>query len=113
MPNASLELAGTLRHRVGIVALDQATQNARGEPTLTPTTQATVWAHIRPLTGRELFTAQQRAAEVTHFITMRYPGFTVTPEMQLTYGARSFDILSVLNIDELSVTLEILAKERL
>ena len=107
------EFAGTLNHQVAIIGLDSSSVNARGEPTLAPTTLATVWANIRPLTGRELFTAQQRAAEVTHFITMRHPGLTVTPEMKLTYGSRTFDILSVLNLEEMNVTLQILAKEHL
>lgn len=104
---------GDLRHRVIIESLDLVAQNARGEPTQSVTVVATVWAEIKPLTGRELFTAQQRAAQVTHGVRMRYPGTAVTPEMRLNFNSRYFDILSVLNIDEQNRELQILAKERL
>ncbi|HXH37555.1 MAG TPA: phage head closure protein [Thermoanaerobaculia bacterium] len=104
---------GNLRHRVIIEALDLVNQNSRGEPTQSATTVATVWAEIKPLIGRELFTAQQRAAQVTHGVRMRYPGTPVTPEMRLNFNGRYFDILSVLNIDERNRELQILAKERL
>ena len=104
---------GRMRHRVAIQQLDASTQDSRGAPTQAPSTMTTIWAEIRPLQGRELFTAQQRAAQVTHGVTMRYPGFRVTPEMQLNFNGRVFDILAVLDVEEQGVELQILAKERL
>ena len=63
--------AGQLDKVVTIEAVTE-TQNARGEPVPSWAAEATVWARIEPLRGQELVTAQQRAANVTHKITMRY-----------------------------------------
>jgi len=63
--------AGLLRKRIAIEAATE-TQNARGEAVQAWAAEATVYAFIEPLSGRELFTAQQRAADVTHRVTIRY-----------------------------------------
>lgn len=56
-------------------------------------------AHIEPLQGRELFEAQQMKGEATHRITMRwYDG--LTPKHRIKFGTRTFNIVSVRNIDE-------------
>ena len=101
--------AGSLRHRFAIKTA-QETTDSFGVTVETPITFATVWASIEPLSGRELFQAQQVQAEVTHRVRMRYLA-GVTAKMKGYYGTREFQILSVANRDERNRELEIMCKE--
>jgi SPP1 family predicted phage head-tail adaptor len=72
---------------------------------------ANCWAAIEPLTGRELFAAQQRVAEVSHKVTIRWrPG--ILANQGVWYGKRQFDIQVVLDPDERKCFLVLLCKER-
>jgi SPP1 family predicted phage head-tail adaptor len=75
------------------------TQNSLKENIPAYTTEATVWAQLRPLSGRESFIAQQVNADVTHEIIIRYYS-GLTPKHRILFGTRQFDIISVLNKDE-------------
>lgn len=69
------------------------------------------WAAIEPLTGRELYVAQQRVAEVSHKVTIRwFPG--ILANQGIWYGKRLFDIQVVLDPDERKCFLVLLCKER-
>ena len=71
-----------------------------------------VWAHIEPLSGREIQNSLQPQASVMHRITIRYmPG--VNPKMTLTLGKREFAIVEVLNPDERNKELHLTAYENL
>lgn len=68
------------------------------------------WASIEPLSGREYMEASQMGSEVTHRIRLRY--FSgLTTKHHLTYGGRTFNIVSMLNLDEGNVVHELMAKE--
>lgn len=100
---------GKLRHRI---AIEQAaeTQDADGSVIETWSTFATAQVSIEPVSGREYFAAQSTQAEVTHRIYMRFiPG--VVPKMRVKYGARIFDILSVINTKERNVELQLMCRE--
>lgn len=95
--------AGTLRHRVTIQqsVAGSPQQDAGGTPDETWTDYLTTWAEVAPLRGRELLAAQQVSSEVTGTIRMRkLPGYTVTSAMRAVFGARLYDILAVVNVDE-------------
>ncbi len=97
MASATREVAGRLRHRVSIVQSDG-------------TVLGTVWASVQPLpSAREWETP----TPPSHDVAMRFPGFRVTPAMHLTYAGRTFDILSVTDVDELHAQVQIVAAERL
>lgn len=89
---------GALRHRITI---EQATdaRNAIGEMVPSWATFATVWASIEPLRGRELEAAQQRFAEASHEVVIRYL-VGLVPKMRVKFGTRLFDIGFVQNIEE-------------
>ena len=101
--------AGKLRHRVQLQSKTE-TQSTTGEVTLVWATSSTRWASIEPLQGQELFAAQQVSASVTHRITMRYVA-NVKPQHRILYGARVFDIQSVLDIQERHKELRLMARE--
>ena len=90
--------AGMLRHRVAIQS-EVNTRDAIGGVAKTWSTDATVWANIRPLSGRELIAAQQVDSRVTHEITVReYSG--LNSNMRFLHESRAFNIVSVRDIDE-------------
>lgn len=90
--------AGKLRHRVTIQTATE-NQDSFGQAVKTWDDTATRYASIEPLTGRELFNAVQVQPDVSHRVTLRhYEG--LTPANRLKFGARYFEIKSVLNTEE-------------
>ncbi len=100
---------GKLRHRITL--LRQVNEvNDYGASTQTWKRVATVWANVRPLSGREYFSAQQVQSEITTQIWLRYIE-GIKPTMKVKFGKREFEILSVLNIQERDVSLQLMCKE--
>jgi len=81
-----------------------------GEVTETWTTFATVWGLIKPLASREAWQAKQSQATTTHTITIHYLS-GVTSRMRATWGSRTFNFESVVNINEQNRELVITATE--
>lgn len=101
--------AGQLRHKITIQAI-AATRDAAGGQATTYTDGDVVWGAIRPLNGRELFTARSVAADVTHEITIRrYEG--LTPKMRFSHDSRYFNIEHIRNIEERDRLMIVLCKE--
>lgn len=100
---------GLLRHLVTIEAYTT-TRDTDGAAVPTPFALATVWAAIDTLSGRELLSAQQIHAEVTHKITIRYRP-EVRSDMRIKYGARLFEVLSPLHDEGRRTRTELLCKE--
>lgn len=91
--------AGQLRHRVTIQQLGPVTRDAMGGEIATWNTYAELYAAVEPLEGRELFSAQQVAAEISHRVRIRYHA-GVVPKMRVLFGSRVFDIQSAMSIEE-------------
>jgi len=104
--------AGFLRHRVEIQKATES-QNTVGEAVKTWATAASVWARVSPLRGSEYFTAMQTKASVDTKITMRKNAFpTLSPKHRIRFGARIFDIESVIDVDGLGDAMEVNCKEQ-
>lgn len=100
---------GKLRHRITL--LKQVNEvNDYGASTQTWKRVATVWADVRPLSGREYFSAKQVQSEVTTQIWLRHIE-GIKPTMKVKFGEREFEILSVLNTQERDVSLQLMCKE--
>ena len=100
---------GKMKKRVGIQT-KQTVRDAAGGAIHTWITDDTVWAHISPASGRELYAGEQVQAEVTHKITIRYYS-ALTTGKRFLYGSRIFDINFIKNIEELDRYQECLCKE--
>ena len=74
-----------------------------------PTTLET-WAHVEPLTGDEQVQAMQTGMRRPHRFTVRYRA-DVEGATTLLYGARRFDVQSVVDTDTAHEELVILADE--
>ncbi len=93
--------AGVYDKRVTIQYLGAASpdQTGSGEPDVSWQALATVYASVEPLTGRELFAAQEHHSEVTSRIRIRKRS-DVTASMRVRYGSRYFAIKYVFDPEE-------------
>jgi SPP1 family predicted phage head-tail adaptor len=91
---------GTLRQRVSLQA-EQRTSDTAGGYALAWTTLATVWANIKPITGKEVLAAGRLETRITHKITVRWrKDLTITPDMRALVHDRVFSIRAVINENE-------------
>jgi SPP1 family predicted phage head-tail adaptor len=98
--NSKIE-SGALRHRVTIVALASGNQDSTGGFSLgdySPVLEC--WAEIRTASGSEALGAGAEVSTVQKFVTIRYPDVAITAAMQVVFGSRKFQIVSVENPDE-------------
>lgn len=85
-------------------------QDTAGQVKKTWRNTGSVWASIRPISGREFANASGERAEITHEILLRH-GHAVAPRDRVKYQSRFFDIKSVINIGERSRYLKLMAIE--
>lgn len=85
-------------------------QDSYGQPVENWVDWKTVWAKIRPIRGREYYQAHQVSAEVT---TELYMPFTkgITPVMRIKHCNRYFEILGVIDIDDMHQETMLMCKE--
>lgn len=100
---------GKLRHRITIQQY-LASRDSFGDEIQTWVDMLRSWAAVEPVTGKEFFASQELNAEISVKITMRYRP-CIQPEMRVTFGARVFEILAVLNNEERNKRLILLCKE--
>jgi SPP1 family predicted phage head-tail adaptor len=114
MPSTVLQ-AGKLRHIISILR-QNLTQDSFGGTVIGDDTVlfASVPAVIETLTGRELYSAQQKVSEVTHRITIRWqPGIRANMNVQwFDEIDRFFQIQDVQNPDGVHVLLHLMCIER-
>lgn len=110
---------GKFRKRVQIQTLPPALPGVEQDLINGWQTQATRWASIEPLSGRELIWAAQIAADVTHRVTLPYYVLLVgNSKARFQYvdptggSTRIFQIESVLNLDEKNRWMVCLCKEQ-
>lgn len=91
---------GKLRHRIAIQSNNSTASTELGQPIDNWTTVATVWGRIEPLSGREAFYAQQVQADASHRITLR-GNRTINTKQRLVHESRVFNIVSVIDDEEM------------
>lgn len=105
---------GLFRHRITFQQYDENATNENGFPVEDENEKwsdvKTVWAMIKTLQGREYYEAAATQNENTVRFVIRYTT-GINPDMRIKYKDRAFEILSVINDDELNKTLTIIAKE--
>lgn len=103
---------GKLRHKIAIQQLSESTDSPGGLVD-TWTTLAERMAEIVPMVGREAFNGQQEQSMLNVKFRLRYDSTlsVVTPKMQVIYDSRTFDIVSVVNIDERNIELIFMCEE--
>lgn len=102
--------SGSFRHRITFLK-ETITVDELMQENVEMVEVATVWCMIKTVSGREYFSAASTQNENTYRFIIRYKN-GLTPDMQIKFNERIFDIESILNDDELNKTLTIIAKER-
>lgn len=92
--------AGELRHRVQILAPVEVRLDSQGF-VLDWTCILTVWAKIKPLSGREFYASKQVDSDVTHEITTRYNSSGLNSSYRLCHGFQIFELSSKIDVLEL------------
>jgi SPP1 family predicted phage head-tail adaptor len=87
-----------LRHRLTLEQLSRVADEGGGF-TESWVTVATLSADLRPISGDERFEADRLAGSITHEVVLRYRA-GVVPAMRFRNGARIFEILSVIDVEE-------------
>jgi len=101
--------SGDLRQRIEIQIPTRAL-NSINELIDTYTTQDTVWGAIEPLSGNRLILAQQSNSQVQGLIRIRYRK-GIVPRMRLKVENRYFQIISIVDRDELHKEIQLFYKE--
>jgi SPP1 family predicted phage head-tail adaptor len=100
---------GKLNKRVTLQRLVN-TRGTSGELVESWQDEATVWAAVEPLSGREYWQAQEMASETSIRVRIRYRAGLV-PTMRVVYGARHFEILSIIDLEEGHREMQLMCRE--
>lgn len=99
-----------MRERIEIQSRTLSADSFGGQ-TATWSTAATVWGKVEPLSGREMWQAQQVRPDVSHKVTIRhYSGLTPKHRL-LVDSARVFSIEAVLDIEDRHRQMVLMCKE--
>lgn len=104
---------GGLRRKITFQQQDE-TVDGKGSVVPNWTDYYTCRAAIEPLQGRELMAAMQIQANISHRVSIRWPGASImlSPKMRIVRGARYFDVQAVLDLNESQREMQILCLER-
>ena len=104
--------AGELRYRMQVIDVGSGAPNELNETQPTQTPLRSIWCKLTPISGTERYVNAQNTADVTHEIRCRYvPYLDHTNRLQL--GNRTFDLISVLDVESQHIELVILAHENI
>ena len=104
-------LATDLPHRVAAQSASEVTSSL-GQRVKTWTTIGTYWASVEPIShkGRERERALAIRSDASHFVYLRY-GAPLTTQMRLLFRGRALNIVSIQNLGERNIILELLCTE--
>lgn len=74
--------------------------------------EATLYASINPVSGRERIHNEAIQSDITHVIQTRKTDFDISGESRVVWGSRSFNLKYVLNQREDGAFVEIAATEK-
>lgn len=102
--------AGILRHPLIVEAFSLVRQPDFSQKDTWMADPVARGASIRQLNGREQAESQQMKATATHAVKLRYYA-GLTPQHRLKWGDRTFNIVSVDNVEEANVNHELRCRE--
>jgi len=102
--------SGRLRHRMWLKEPTH-TSDGMGANTTTWGTVEVFWGSVEPLRGREWIASGLENSEVSGKIVRRYKS-GITPDMIVAFGSRTFQIVSVINVDERNIEQQLMVTEK-
>lgn len=100
---------GKLKHKITFQQVSNL-KNEYGEQEKEWLDVKTVWAEIKPISGKQFFTAKQINSEISHNIYIRYRA-GLSPDMRIKFKERTFEILYIMNVNEANTLMQIYCKE--
>ena len=100
---------GQLRHPITLQG-QGTTRDAGGGISSGWSDIATIYADIRPKTGKEVYTQGKGVGSVSHEITVRYRT-DITNASRISYDSKLFNIRAIINVDERDRFLKLLCEE--
>tara|TARA_Y100001937_G_scaffold50340_2_gene70007 strand:+ start:502 stop:831 length:330 start_codon:yes stop_codon:yes gene_type:complete len=100
---------GSMREQITIQTIGS-TRDTGGGISSNYSDSQTVQASVKPVNGKEVFAQGKLQDRVTHEIMIRHNS-SVTAKDRIKFGSRFFNIRSVINVDERSRYMKILAEE--
>ena len=104
--------AADYRHSVEIQHDAGESKDATGAPTENWTKKYTVPAAIWPYRGKEFAADGRLISQGLTKIRMRYRS-GITQAMRIVYDSRTFEIMSMVNVEERNIVLEFICKENI
>lgn len=103
--------AGKLRHTAQVMTASEVA-DTYGEQDQVWSTDSTMHrARIEPMYGSENMIVQQMTPDVSHLVTMRYLSTLTTKNRLYVDGARTFEIVSILNTETLGHEMKLACRE--
>ena len=99
-----------LRHQI-TVRQKTLVDDGYGGQTETLTTVYETWAAIWPVNAKETRENMRTESNVTHNIRIRYRS-GITHAMIIVFGSRTFEIKSIINVEERSIMLDLVCNEQ-
>jgi len=104
---------GKLNKRIKFITMiDGPDKDEAGDTILIPFVIKSVWASVAAVMGREYVEAKKFQPELTYKIVTRYLKDFVTPDMQIQYNKRIFNIQDCIDPNEAHEFLEIKCIEK-
>lgn len=105
--------AGAKRHFIQVQQLNTADGPTGGQTSADPTIVLSCMAAINTLSEREAFQTGQFSSQVTHRVSIDWPGpsITITGGMQVVFVARLFQVQVVDNVQERNRVLHLMCLE--
>jgi SPP1 family predicted phage head-tail adaptor len=103
--------AGMLRHEISIQQ-QSSTQDAFGQPLVSWSSIYTCLAAILTMSAKEVFQVSQFVSQITHRITLRWPGeLGIEAGQRVVFGKRVFLIQALDNVQERNRVLHLMCLE--
>lgn len=104
---------GSLNKKINFITMIEGpNKDEAGDTMLIPDIFKTVWASVSSIMGREYVESKKYQSEVTYKIITRYFKDIITPDMQIQYGDRFFNIEDILDPYEAHEFFEIMCYEK-
>lgn len=100
-----------LRHQV-LIRKKQFVDDGYGGQTETLVTVHDAWAAVWPVNAKEIRENMRVESNVTHNIRIRYRT-GVKHAMIIVFGARTFEIKGIINVEERNILLDLVCNEQL
>ena len=98
------------RHTISIYERVAGSSDGLGHSTPTPTLIVTTRAAIWPVSAKEARENMRYETNISHNIRIFYQS-GISEDMYITFGARTFEIKGIINVEERNVYLDLICNE--